>query len=357
MLPPEIPLISRKKYEKKRNTIEEPQGQTIHAASAEDESDDDESVQIKRNRGTWMISDLTASGKLTYDADNTYYDRIQKIYEKQAQSLEKLKSHVIRTVANHYKSTSCLPEKTVWEWYDNIQAQCGKAAADEQEDARRRYKAALMPLKNPRHAPKWVAEWEIAFNKAEQKGVPETKSVSSWANDFLDAITEAFPVWTSTYAITKATEIRYGTLKFRDLVNDFRAVVNRTVAKPGRATKGAFGASYHGEEQEEDDDTSQKNKKNKPRQGAKRKARGGSREEDRPRCPACGQLHTLARCYYVFPEKAFEGFQPRDHIVEKVTQAMEEPQLQAKIRALKRGKSKTRTPQPKEEEAAEEIQD
>lgn len=54
-----------------------------------------------------MLSNLTAAGKATYDADNTGYDEIFKTYEKQATAIEKLKNHVIKTVASHYKTTCC----------------------------------------------------------------------------------------------------------------------------------------------------------------------------------------------------------------------------------------------------------
>lgn len=355
---PEIPNIARKKYEKKRNTLET--SQTIEAQLSDEEGhEDEELIQRKRNDGNWMLSDLTTTGRAIYDADNTFYDRMQKIYEKEALALEKLKNHTLKTVANHYKTTCCLPEHPIWEWYENIKSQCGKASADEKEEARQTYKAALQPLRNPKSAPQWISNWEIAFTRAEQKGVPETKSVSSWASDFLESVSEAFPIWSSTYSITKDDQIKNGTLKFRDLANDFRKTMSKSTPKTGRATKGAFGATYNGEAFE-DSDEEHKNgyKKSKQKKvGAKRKSRGENRLEDQLDCPACGQPHPLPKCFYVFPEKAFKGFEPREHITERVKRAMESPALQEQIRALKRGKSRTRTPQPKNEEEPAEIQD
>ncbi|KAJ3578303.1 hypothetical protein NPX13_g2261 [Xylaria arbuscula] len=174
-------------------------------------------------------------------------------------------NYIIKTVAGYYKTTCCSLEGTIWEWYENLKAHCGKATANEREDARRAYKTALLPLKNIKNAVRWLADWEIAISKAEQKGVLKAQI-------------------SSTYALTRANDIRNGTLKYCDLINDFRIVVTRTTTRY-RATKGAFGAQYNGERSEEDD-TSQKNKKNKTKH--KRKARGVLQEEDTKKCPACG---------------------------------------------------------------------
>lgn len=359
---PEIPNIAQKKYEKKAGRAEpvESRSDTIEVATQLEEADDEETIQYKRNGGTWMMSDLTVTGKQLLDTDNTYYDRIQKVYREEAQSLSLLTNHILRTVAPHYKTTCCIPGKPIWVWYENLKLQCGKAQSDEREEARQAYKAALQPLRQSKNASKWINNWEIAFATAEQRGVAETTIVSSWANDFLDAIAEAFPIWSSTYALTKSDQIRNGTLTHRELSNDFRkAILRANASRIGKVSRGAFGATYNGEDTGEYDDSTAGPKKEKNKKGVGKRRLGGNtnRDKDCPECPACGLIHTLANCFYVFPGKAWTGFRPREQLAERVAQALENPDLQAQVRALKRGKSKTRTPQPKDEPEPEEIHD
>ncbi|KAK4220409.1 hypothetical protein QBC38DRAFT_494454 [Podospora fimiseda] len=56
----------------------------------------------------------------------------------------------------------------------------------------------------------------------------------------------------------------------------------------------------------------------------------------KPRCPCCGQIHRLARCFYVFPELAPEDFKEREHIRAKVKEALLDPKLLKEVESLRR---------------------
>jgi hypothetical protein len=134
-------------------------------------------------------------------------------------------------------------------------------------------------------------------------------------------------MWTTTFRQTREQEIANGSLTFRSVGNllrkEFQALASQN--KPARVTKGAWAATYATD-----------------------------------LCEACARPHALANCYYVFPEKAFEGFRKNKKTEEKVRLALgNDADPQAQVRALRgpRSKSKSRTPRPTKEEAVEEVED
>jgi len=52
------------------------------------------------------------------------------------------------------------------------------------------------------------------------------------------------------------------------------------------------------------------------------------------KCPACGLLYRPLRCYYLFPEKAPEDFEEREHLRMKVKEALLDPKLLKKVKRL-----------------------
>ena len=139
--------------------------------------------------------------------------------------------------------------------------------------------------------------------------------------------------WIVSYELLHATEIDNGTLTFRKLANDLRRELTKSqIPKlgPGRVVaKGAFGPSFA-----DLDETKQPNKK---KSKSKRKLTAG---ESSAKCPACEiQGHTLAKCLYIFPEKAKGTFRGRKGRQEEVNKRLEEDnQLQKEVDRL-RGKN------------------
>jgi hypothetical protein len=61
-------------------------------------------------------------------------------------------------------------------------------------------------------------------------------------------------------------------------------------------------------------------------------------------CLTCGLLHEASECYYLFPEKAYPRFKPRQRITDRVNKALEnDVELQALVRSAKRIRGSSRT--------------
>jgi hypothetical protein len=177
-------------------------------------------------------------------------------------------------------------------------------------------------------------------------------------------------MWAVSFRHAQKQAIADGSLTFREVGNDLRQeLAAHSSQKPVRASKGAFAATYDGTKDHgsEIGDAHTAEDHIPPRRGAtgSRGGRGGKKRAQQDQrsaegCPACEMPHALAQCYYVFPEKAYQGFTPREHVKKRVEEALEnDTDLQAQVRALKgpRSKSKSKTPRPTKEEALEEIED
>jgi hypothetical protein len=78
--------------------------------------------------------------------------------------------------------------------------------------------------------------------------------------------------------------------------------------------------------------------------------RRGGKHNQRPNrgnpdaCLACGLPHNASECYYLFPEKAYPRFKPRQRITDRVNKALKDDvELQALVRSAKRTRESSRT--------------
>ena len=121
-----------------------------------------------------------------------------------------------------------------------------------------------------------------------------------------------------------------------------------------RIAKGSFGPSfasaedtkeaYSGDAQDSEDGSGRdegEQKNGKKRQGGSRGRRPRKRPKkalgsasSSPICPCCGQFHRLARCFYVFPQLAPEGFIEREHLRSRTREALLDPDLQKEVEKL-----------------------
>jgi hypothetical protein len=146
--------------------------------------------------------------------------------------------------------------------------------------------------------------------------------------------------WVTSYILFKATQL---TLTYREVASDFREEVRQ--ARKATLVRGAFGSSFAGKEaayQEDafEDDVESGSDEEERMTGRKRKwddsSSGRAAKRVECKCPACGLLHRLSRCYYIIPENAPEGFEPRDYIRAKVKKALEDPKLWKKVERLRK---------------------
>ncbi|RYC77300.1 hypothetical protein BFJ63_vAg19826, partial [Fusarium oxysporum f. sp. narcissi] len=188
---------------------------------------------------------------------------------------------------------------------------------------------------------KWLDQWEEAMAKGRQREVPETLHNSAWAWDFFNVTTHILPSWTASYKISSKTLLQNRALSYRDVGNAFRNELQDAEATKGRVARGAFSASYAGEDPQDDEGDAHiiEGQYHSTKTGERKRQRS---PEKRQECPACGLPHELAKCFYVFPNQAWKGFKPREKIQQKVKETLEEDSdLQAQVKSLTRKKART----------------
>jgi hypothetical protein len=338
--------------------------QTIH-----DEEEDEDIIQ-ERGNGEWTMTDLTDNGVKAFNLDLTWYKQLETAYKEENQAVEKLTKWVLQTVSPAYKSTCCGEDDLLWQWHQNLENRCALTKTDEKTEVLASYKQAIKPPRNIREASAWVNRWEDVMARGLKQGLSTTQDPVVWVPDLLQAIGGILPVWTTMFRQTRRQAIADGSLKFREVGNDLRQEIAALgVQKTVRATKGAFATTYDGvkDHGSEKGDAHAAEDQIPLRRGATGSRRGTGEkrnlqpvEDPAQGCPACRMPHALAKCFYVFPDQAFEGFKPRSYLKKRAEEALEnDADLQAQVRALKgpRSKSKSKTPRPTKEEAVEEVED
>ncbi|KAG7413330.1 hypothetical protein Forpi1262_v017042 [Fusarium oxysporum f. sp. raphani] len=334
---PAIPDIRKRRYTKTATAQ-----RTIRSHTAESQDGAPDDIQETAN-GTWSISDLTDQGQKIFQQDLTFYQLQEKVFEKQKTALGTLQDWVIRTVSPSLIQTCCQSHESIYEWHRNLRARCGRTEEDETKDARNRYLTLLRtaPKTVSQAAFKWLDQWEEAMAKGRQREVPETLHNSAWAWDFFSVTTHILPSWTASYKISSKTLLQNRALSYRDVGNAFRNELQDAEATKGRVARGAFSASYAGEDPQDDEGDAHIIEGQYPssKKGERKRQRS---TEKRQECPACGLSHELAKCFYVFPNQAWKGFKPREKIQKKVKEALEEDSdLEAQVKALTRKKART----------------
>ncbi|KAG6283694.1 hypothetical protein E4U09_000187, partial [Claviceps aff. purpurea] len=119
---------------------------------------------------------LTANGLKTYDREMVRYKSLLDAY--------KLKQH-----------NCCNPDDTLQQWITNLKRRAGIDDRVEQEHARRRYKAALVPMRGPNQWNTWLTEYDQASGHAEAVGVPDLLSFDMVSLDFGDAVARVAQNW------------------------------------------------------------------------------------------------------------------------------------------------------------------
>ena len=326
------------------------------------------------------IADLIADGLRTYQLERTIYQDDKKEYTQQAEAVKQLKQWVLKTVSSHFQLTACDPLHSITQWYSALTSQVGVSEDEAFRNAREAYRLAVKPLlRAPKDLIKWSEAWEQAMATAQRKRVPEALNTKSWFYDFLDAVKPILGNWVTSYKLTKEAQL---TLTYRAVANDFREEVRQStkarIPVGSRIAKGSFGPSFAGKEAknavQEDapdsevepgsDEGEQKNGRKRQRgsgsgngsgNGKRKKQRSSSPadlpESKRPKngpkkapgtapttCPCCGQFHRLEKCFYVFPELAPDSFVEREHVRDRVKEALLDKDLQEEVERLKKNK-------------------
>ncbi|KAK2923069.1 hypothetical protein FoTM2_017311 [Fusarium oxysporum f. sp. vasinfectum] len=302
---PAIPDIRKRRYTKTATAQ-----RTIRSHTAESQD------------GTPRRHSGNDQGQKIFQQDLTFYQLQEKIFEKQKTALGTLQDWVIRTVSPSLIQTCCQSNESIYEWHRNLRARCGRTEADETKDARNRYLTLLRtaPKTVSQAAFKWLDQWEEAMAKGRQREVPETLHNSAWAWDFFSVTTHILPSWTASYKISSKTLLQNRALSYRDVGNAFRNELQDAEATKGRVARGAFSASYAGEDPQDDE-------------GDAHIIEGMPGVWVIPR--TCEMLLCLSK-------SGMEGIQAPERIQKKVKEALkEDSDLEAQVKALTRKKART----------------
>lgn len=157
-----------------------------------------------------------------------------------------------------------------------------------------------------------------------QKGLSDAKDTAAWVLDLLQAVLGILPIWAVSFRQVRRQAIADESLTFREVGNDPRQeLASQGSHKTVRTSKGAFATTYDGTKDHgsEIGDAHTAEDQTPPQRGStgSRGGRGGRKHTQQDQsssegCPACEMPHALPQCYYAFPDKAYQGFKPRDHL-------------------------------------------
>lgn len=321
------------------------------------------------------FNDLSIEGQKSFQVAWNFYQDDLKLFDKQQERVTKMRNWIIAHVSTHFQKTCCKAAQSLPQWYTNLQKAAGISKRQQDANALQKYKDAVKPPK-PKDLAAWADKWEQTMTEAKEKDVLATKRASQWFEDFLGAVRTVKPTWAEAYGINKDSHIEDDTLDFHTVANDLRKVASQSLyAKSARFANGSFGPTFAGEEgqhgrSECTEDTTEdikrmtsiKRKKDKSRSGTgkqvdnsmmkeqdhlderarsstasrKRKASTG---ENGKACRACDGIHLTQKCFYLFPNKAPEGWKPRSYTQEQVKATLEDdPILKEEYKRWKKEK-------------------
>ena len=292
---------------------------------------------------------MTEAAQRAYQfAYGIYLDQ-RKRHERESDMVKNLEDWIIKSTAQHFTDTCCKPTEDVRTWYKKLKESAGLKGSLARDLVKRTYEAAVKPLrKEPKDFETWITTWERAVDKAQEKGIPAVANPEDWLRDFLKALQPVRPNWVESFYMLHGDNVTEGSLSFRDVGNKLRTAVREFDSKSERTTGsflsavvdlpsqqsqanrqiptagGSFGVATatgptgptfagSGDQHTKADapgDRRQRFNKNK-RAGFKR--RNTDAEPFVPNvCRGCGQRgHHHSNCFYLFPERAPNGFNPR----------------------------------------------
>jgi hypothetical protein len=290
---------------------------------------------------------LSTSNQKAFQFAYNLYNAAESKYDKEIEAIEKLKTHIRKTVSPDYQITCCNPKESITQWYEKLTQSVAISDENERKQLKDSYKEAVKPLKNSKDIEKWITNWEQVISLAFEKKLPMVASPADWFDDFLDAVRPFATTWVDSYEIAKKAKVLHNEHTYREVANDFRDVARRRLmyTRPNKVAAGSFQAALdsgdcndrlpsgtpagndqgisetivprtRGKRSGGKTDESQKEKK--------QMLSGDVPSEGHKACQACGQFHHYHFCYYLFPEIRPEWFVEREFIRKIVDKFLKE---------------------------------
>ncbi|KAL1972152.1 hypothetical protein VTN31DRAFT_7371 [Thermomyces dupontii] len=162
-------------------------------------------------------------------------------------------------------------------------------------------------MKKPKDMFEWIRNWERVMTKAEYCSLGRVAEASDWYPEFGRAVKAlGYGFWYEAQRSRFEDAMEDNTLDYRKVAKAFRFLLREEgpTDKPRPVVKGAFPAFDGVEATDDESSVEEKTKKRKRSSTAPPK-----NKKRRTGCFACDGIgHKVAKCYYVFPEKAPDDF-------------------------------------------------
>ncbi|KAJ3544453.1 hypothetical protein NM208_g3041 [Fusarium decemcellulare] len=238
-----------------------------------------------------------------------------------------IQNWILETVDDAIARIHLSEDETLVEWVKFLHDEFSLPQHERLKEAIRNYRDILEKPQQRRVATykgtrDWFTQWRVAIKEARDVDLQEAKEADYWFTDLTEALRSTpLESWIDVYRVTKISNVRANTLSIGVVAADIRQALARyeDVTKTD-IDHGEFVAT---EEAEEEAGTSPRQRNS--RQGNPRKrSRQDAGEGKSRRCEACGLLHPLARCFYVFPEKRPRSFKAHKELEERVRQRLDD---------------------------------
>ncbi|KAF9760997.1 hypothetical protein IL306_004019 [Fusarium sp. DS 682] len=330
--PPDISAVGRRSATAARaaTTLEASSSSTQETATQEVEPQVEEpgGIHTDYEIQTRQIPHLTEKDHRTVATMRATYDTYLKNYKDLKRRTSAIQDWVLDTVdegiARHHFSEN----DTLAEWVQSLYDEFSLTQTERKQEARRAYREVLAKPQRRRYTTykgtsDWLKQWRISINEARDVGLQEAEEADQWFTDLITALRSTpLESWANAYSVTQMNHTRTNTLSIGVVAADIRlALASQPDTQRAKVSHGAFLAGSKEEDEEENE--SPRRPRPKGHKGKKR-PRQGSGEGKAGRCEACGMRHTLSKCFYAFPEKAYAGFKPVQAIANQAQRRIEE---------------------------------
>lgn len=236
-----------------------------------------------------------------------------KAYTAQEKKRQLLLDWLHSSVADHYKRTYFLPQNEMKMWYEDLQGISYETKMTEalaRQDLHNHYDTIKKKKTvKPTEFEAWIRKWESLWEQADRLKVTDTFKPTTWCEDVLNSVLHLSPSIISTYKNT----LDWEKITYRQVARRLTTINQEMAAaqKGGRVVAGSF-PTFGNKEAHDHDQDHNHSRRSKP------KRRRDEDEDDSPRCRACGQLHPTSTCFYLHPELAYDDWEERPHVRERV---------------------------------------
>jgi hypothetical protein len=304
------------------------------------EPDLPEPKDVNSNKTTFP--ELTSAERNAYDQMFKFYQASLEKYKRQAKGLQDVKALIKARVSNA-RSVLLKGEHSVRQWLATLKEATSASEEFISYQAAQKYEEAIRKTLTYATVGKWLSTWEQAMVEAIKYNISEINS-GRWLRDVAKVVKPLSDALHVKFINNATNKDKNKLERYLEVSIKIREVIQTSDTSGKRLTRGtALAAEFDGEPAAGEDDDAETNKTTKTdtrkRAGTTSALKGAfkKKKKNAQLCKACGQItHELPRCFYVFPELRYRGFEPIELLVEKVARALEDTRLAEEIATIKK---------------------